>query len=263
MRIRLFIISLLFVSCATKKTGIVFGGGDAITEMVPKPAESAVNKALFGEISVSRSAADTSERKVKRELKKKYYRDYIGFAVDTIPPPMERNKADIKLSKADRAIHRYAEIRTNMNTVMTIFTLISACILVPVIGPLLPGLSSANVFVFILTFFLLTLILGTWSMLWLYLYLRPELKAQRACRLIRRAPLHAPKNRFIEYEVRSLLMLDNYVSRRWQIKHIRKLREISQTDLYNPWLNKIKNLRYYNESKLKKSQRPKIIRINL
>ncbi|NBP06235.1 MAG: hypothetical protein EBV15_08475, partial [Bacteroidetes bacterium] len=180
-----------------------------------------------------------------------------------VPPTAERNKADQKLLKADNAIRRYAEIRTNMKTVMAVFIPVSASLFLPVLVQLTLNFSSTNLLTVFLSLVLVGFLISVWSLMFIYFLFRPELKAKRACRLIRRAPLHAPKNRFIEYEVRSLLMLNNYMSRRMQIKHIRKLREISQTDLYNPWLNKIKSLRYYEESQFTESHGSKGISNNL
>ena len=51
-------------------------------------------------------------------------------------------------------------------------------------------------------------------------------------------------------------MLNNFMNPQEQIRRIQRIREKSQSDLYNPWLSKLKELKYYNLSLVKQRRLP-------
>ena len=217
-----------------------------------------IAESLKKSLEVNHSIVNADTPKLsKAQLKAKKKRIALGFSVDTVPPPAMRNRADKQLARAQLWLDRYERNQVNQKiNLATYFTITTPPTTAAIIAleSAMVG-SSKYVLYQILLVFGGIMVLGTWLSGFVIISLLPEFKRGKAYRKILNSPKKAPEGRQLEYEIRMLLMLNNVMSREEQIRRIQKIREVSQSDLYNPWLSRLKELKYYKESsaKLKKS----------
>ena len=172
--------------------------------------------------------------------------------IDKLPPASSMNGADSLLLSAQKDFIRAERISSRTPLKKLIILILG----ITVAGWVFYQIQSKEVFndpntgwlaIFVILFYLLLywLLLG---LLYLYINFKDKIRRRLGISKIMRAPRKAPPSRRIEYEVRSLLMLNNFMPRRIQLKKIGIIRDLSQTDKYNPWLGRLKELKYYKES---------------
>lgn len=166
----------------------------------------------------------------------------LPFKVDTLPPDSLRNEADLMYAKADKQLKKYISIKQNLWKYELVYFLSTTPLVVFGIATLEAEMAFAGFF----TQFLIVLagmsIVGTWITLALVLLSLPGAYLKSAANNIKRAPKFAPKERRIEYEIRSILMLGTRLNRHYVKKKIKIIKELAQTDPYNPWLDKLPQL---------------------
>lgn len=188
----------------------------------------------------------------KTKLKIKRKQRALLFFVDSIPLADQRNGADKKLAKAKKWMDRYDRNIANNSINLIVYLAITTPVLFVLLFMLISSIVlSSYVFMQILYFFLGYLAVFTWLYGTVLVLMLPDVKAALAYRKIRRSPSKSPADRRIEYEVRMLFMLQHVMSSGQQIKRIRSIREKLQLDPYNPWLSKLKELKYYHMAMIK------------
>jgi len=186
----------------------------------------------------------------KAKLRARRERMALGFSVDTVPPPAMRNKADQKLAKAQLWLDRYERNQVNQKINQAFYLEITTPPTAAAIIALEAAMVGTSQYVFYQILLVLggVMVVGAWLIGSVIVSCLPEFKKWKAYRKILNSPNKAPEGRQLEYEIRMLLMLNNVMSREEQIRRIQKIREVSQSDLYNPWLSRLKELKYYHES---------------
>ncbi|MFN4913747.1 MAG: hypothetical protein ACK5FT_00350 [Sphingomonadales bacterium] len=187
--------------------------------------------------------------------------------VDTLPPDSSMNDADRMLKAARKQFYRAEKARFNRKSkgivMLSILIISLACFLLIYGSELSILLFYPFLFVLMMVFVLagIFLLLG---LLFGLVISQDTIRKQKGIRKILRAPKKAPADRWLEYEIRMLLMLNNFMNPQEQIRRIQRIREKSQSDLYNPWLSKLKELKYYNLSLVKQRRLPaKIIIVSV
>lgn len=254
MRLPILLLVLILCSCGVRKSGFTLGGGASNLVVYPN---TAVDTPLFAttstaDFSACSSAYSDSPKLSKAWLRAKRKRQELGFFVDTVPPPALRNKADLELARAQEWLDRYERNQANRAVNMAAYLIISVPALIAVFVLLESEMVGTSQYVLYQLMLVLLGIGAIWGWLiggWIIADL-PKWKAASAYQKIRNAPRKAPPERRIEYEVRVLLMLNEVMSPKEQIKRIRKIRDMAQTDPHNPWLEKLKKLKFYNLSVL-------------
>lgn len=186
----------------------------------------------------------------KAKLRARKKRLALGFTVDAVPPPAMRNKADEQLARAQKWLDKYERNQANRNINLAAYFLLTTPPAAAAIIALEAAMVGTSQYVFYQILLVLggVMVLGTWFIGSVIVSFLPEFKEWKAYRKILNSPNKAPEGRQLEYEIRMLLMLNNVMSREEQIRRIQKIREVSQSDLYNPWLSRLKELKYYHES---------------
>ena len=249
MRLPVLLSILILCSCGVKKPGFSLGGGVGTMDHYPEtPQESALSPAVSQpEMAFYSCGYSDSPKLSKARLRAKRKRLELGFYVDSVPPPALRNGADKELARAQEWLDRYERNQANSAVNLATYFISTTPVLAAFIAILESEMVGTSKYVFY-QFVLLMLgmcAIGTWLFGGWLISDMPKWKAARAYDKILNAPRKAPPDRRIEYEVRVLLMLNEAMSPQEQIRRIRKIREMAQTDPYNPWLKRLSELRYH------------------
>lgn len=242
------LLIVFFSSCAAKKSGISWGGGSALPDEKVENINLKITGAASDQVFMTKNCTDTPKRSSRAEMKRKKIREALGFAVDTVPPPAFRNKADIKLAKAEEVINKYAKVKSNRGKGMLIYFLITALPVGFILTLLVQNMGYGGILQQILWILVAISVVTIWLVILLALFSRAGSLRRKAYRLILNSPEQAPAERRIEYKVRALLMLNSVMDRKEQIRRIRKIKELGQVEPYNPWLKRLEELRYYQDS---------------
>lgn len=180
----------------------------------------------------------------------------VDFPLYKLPHTSLMNGADSMLLAARNDFIRAEQIRSRKWIKLLIFSLIVLSGIVWFVLTIGPWLST---YPFLFLYFLIMAVGGIFIFLSTLLALiltKDIIRRRKGISKIMSAPKKAPADRWLEYEIRMLLMLNNFMNPQEQIRRIQRIREKSQSDLYNPWLSKLKELKYYNLSLVKQRRLP-------
>lgn len=236
MRITLLIVPLTLCSCAglfapSKRTNLSYGGVfNPGKQNVKVECVHAIDSPKIKDVHLIDSI-----RKVIQDSFK-----YFPIVVDSIVPDSLQNGADKEYAAAADDLEKYRKHKKNLARNEGIYALISAPILALVIIYLESQMIGAPFLIKMLIVISGANFIEFWIIGFLIISLIPRGKLTSAINHIKKAPQKAPDGRRIEYEVRTLLMLKNFLTHNEINKIIKRIRQIAETDPYNPWLEKLK-----------------------
>lgn len=224
-----FLFSCAGLQTPEKKVNLAYGGAFEVGNPITEPTFIKHLDSPIVEVELNDSMIE-----VLRDSFKMY-----PIVLDSIVADSLRNGADKEYAAAAKQLETYRKYKSNLWRYVFIYCLITLPLLIVSAIFISTVMATAGVLMLILLVLLLGAIINLWIIGLAILLLLPKLMLKSAIRSIKTAPERAPAKRRIEYEVRSLLMLKSFLTKRYVRKRIEKIRLMAQTDPYNPWLKKL------------------------
>lgn len=246
MRCILIFISIALFSCAglqkhPKSSKLSYGGAFGLGQ-----SRMTLSPHVFVDTPVVTVAqADSFKRALRDSLK------YFPLVVDSVIADSLQNGADKEYAAAAKKMEQYRKYLKNLPKYELIYGLITAPFVTLFIIYIATLIIAPSILIQLLILFLIGIVIGLWIWGFLIIAFLPYFFLRSAENRILHAPQNAPSNRRIEYEVRTLFMLRKYLSKRYIRKRIEYIRQLGQTEPYNPWLKK---LDYFEQDEFKRSK---------
>lgn len=244
MRCILIFISIALFSCAglqkhPQSSKLSYGGAFGLGQ-----SSMSLSPHVFVDTPVVTVVESDSVKRALRDSLK-----YFPLVVDSVVADSLQNGADKEYAAAAKKMVQYRKFKKNLKYYELIYGLIAtplAIVLIFMLQSVIAGASIASLIFVITVMVLLALV---WALGFLIIALIPKWILKGAKKHVNRAPEIAPSNRRIEYEVRTLLMLKNFLSYYAIQKRIEKIQNLSITEPNNPWLKKLEPIKASIENK--------------
>jgi hypothetical protein len=246
IRAILFFVVISLFSCAGMQrhptsSKVAYGGAFGLDQS----SASLLPVASVDTPLVNKVQADSMKKALRDSLK------YFPLVVDSVIDDSLQNGADKEYAAAARRMEKYRKYLKNLPKYELIYGLSTAPFVALLIIYLASMMLLAPAIIQVLLLIAMGAVFTAWIWGFAFIAFFPYFYFKSAMNRILRAPKKAPSNRRIEYEVRTLIMLQKYLSKRYIKKKIKYIRQLGQTDPYNPWLEK---LNYLEQVELKSSK---------